>query len=775
MNKVLEDIMDWPMVEAVIYSECDDPVKVLGPQIRKEGVLIQCFMPDAKEVSVKVKDKKTAMEKVDEAGFFAVLLPRKRIPEYTYETVYEDGTVVESEDAYAFLGAAMKTVFDEENLKSFHAGINYNVYDKLGAHPAVIDNTRGVYFAVWAPMALRVSVVGDFNLWDGRRNPMQRRGEYGVHELFVPGLTVGSLYKFEIKTKSGNIILKADPYANQAQLRPDTASVVADVNDYEWQDREWMRQRKTSDWKQKPLNIYELHLGSWKKPEDGREFYNYRELAAPIADYVKEMGYTYIELMPVMEHPFDASWGYQVTGYYAPTSRYGTPQDFMHFIDYMHSAGIGVILDWVPAHFPKDDFGLACFDGTCLYEHKDPRQGVHPHWGTLIYNYKRPEVSNFLIANAIFWADKFHADGFRVDAVASMLYLDYGKSYGEWIPNIYGGNENLDAIEFFKHLNSILKKRRDGLMLIAEESTAWPEVTTAVEEGGLGFDYKWNMGWMNDFLQYMKIDPYFRSGSYNLLTFSMIYAYSEDFILSLSHDEVVHGKATLLGKMPGDTLEKKAANLRAAYAFMITHPGKKLLFMGQEIGQLDEWYEAVSVEWELLQYPVHSQMKSYVKALNTLYRSEKALYEKDFSPEGFEWINCISANENILVFLRKTDRVEDTLLVVCNFAPVLHEDYKIGVPYPGKYKEIFNSENKAFGGSGDVNPRLKVAKKDECDGRENSMRIKAAPLGVSVFRYMPVVEKVTDNDNAVKNRKNASKKTGRQVERIRKQIMEENQ
>ena len=726
------DIIDRPMVEALIYSECDNPRDVLGPHVRKEGLLIQCFLPDAVRVSVKIKDKLTPMEMIDEAGFFSCLLLRKRIPDYTYVTRYADGTIVEQKDPYAYPGK--NAIFTEEELKRFCAGINYNVYNKLGAHQMTVGDTTGVYFAVWAPMALRVSVVGDFNFWDGRRHPMHRIGEYGVHEIFIPDLPLGSLYKYEIKTRQGALLLKADPYANYAELRPNTASVVVDIDSYEWDDAKWMTQRKNFT-KAAPMNVYELHLGSWKKPEDGREFYNYKELAEPLCDYVKDMGYTHIELMPVMEHPFDGSWGYQVTGYYAPTSRYGTPKDFMYFIDYMHKNNIGVILDWVPAHFPKDAFGLAYFDGTCLYEHRDPRQGEHPHWGTLIYNYARAEVSNFLIANAVFWADKYHVDGFRVDAVASMLYLDYGKDYGEWVPNIYGGNENLDAIEFFKHLNSILKKRGDGLLLIAEESTAWPRVTAAVENGGLGFDYKWNMGWMNDFLRYMQIDPYFRSKSYNMLTFSMIYAYSEDFILTLSHDEVVHGKATLLGKMPGDTLEKKAANLRAAYAFMMTHPGKKLLFMGQEIGQLDEWYEKASVEWGLIKYDLHADMQKFVKALNKLYLSEKALYEKDFSPDGFEWINCISADKNIIVFLRKTDRTEDTLLVVCNFAPVLHEDYRVGVPYEGKYKEIFNTESKIFGGSGEVNPRLKLSKKEECDQRADSIRIKVAPLGVIVLKY----------------------------------------
>ena len=525
-----------------------------------------------------------------------------------------------------------------------------------------------------------------------------------------------------------------------------------------------------------PVLVYELHLGSFKKPEDGREFYNYRELAPMIADYVKEMGYTHIELMPIMEHPFDASWGYQVTGYYAPTSRYGTPEDFMYFINYMHQHEIGVILDWVPAHFPRDAFGLAGFDGTCLYEHKDPRQGSHPHWGTLIYNYKRPEVSNFLIANALFWAEKYHVDGIRMDAVASMLYLDYGKQDGEWIPNIYGGKENLDAVEFFKHLNSIFKKKEKGVMMIAEESTAWPMVTGTVEDDGLGFDYKWNMGWMNDTLEYMRYDPYFRSHHYNLLTFSMVYAYSEKFMLSLSHDEVVHGKGSLLGKMPGETLEEKAANLRVLYGFMMTHPGKKLLFMGQDIAQLNEWSEEKSIEWELLSYELHSRMKDYVKALNRLYLTHPALYEEDFNTDGFEWINCISANENILVYLRKSAKKESTLLVVCNFTPLVYENHKIGVPFRGKYKEIFNSSQKAYGGDGEVNPRLKQSKKEECDGRPDSITIKVPAMGISIFQYIPAEEEQKGNKSA-KSKARVSAKgshTGKkQVDKIREEMMAE--
>ena len=621
---------------------------------------------------------------------------------------------------------------------------------------------------------MRVSVVGDFNLWDGRRHQMQKLGDSGVFELFIPGLGKGTIYKYEVKTRSGDAMLKADPYGTYTEMRPNNASVVWDVNGYDWSDKIWMENREKTQGKDKPMSIYEVHLGSWiRKPleedEDGdpvagSEFYNYRELAVRLAEYVREMGYTHVELLPVMEHPLDASWGYQVTGYYAPTSRYGTPEDFQYFMDYMHEHGIGVILDWVPAHFPKDLVGLACFDGTHVYEHADPRQGEHPHWGTLIYNYGRPQVSNFLIANALYWAEKFHADGIRMDAVASMLYLDYGKQDGEWVPNIYGGNENLEAVEFLKHLNSIFKKKHPGAVLIAEESTAWPQVTGDVKEGSLGFDYKWNMGWMNDFLGYMQYDPYFRCHHYGELTFSMLYAYSEDFVLVFSHDEVVHGKGSMAGKMPGETLEAKYSNLRAAYGYMMTHPGKKLLFMGQDFGQMSEWNENESLPWDLLKYDKHSQTKAYVKALNELYYNTPALYEKDFHLDGFQWINCTSSKDNIVVFLRKTDRPEETLLVTCNFAPVTHEKFQVGVPFAGKYKEILNSEDKKFGGSGIGNSRIKASKKKEADGREDSIEITLAPLGVQIFSCTPVKEKKADAKKAEAKKMETKKPAAKKVD-----------
>ena len=698
-----------------------------------------------------LSDRKLHAMTEEDGGYFAILLPGKKIPRYTF-VLGDKKEGREIYDPYAF-----PSQITEKEEARFQAGICYDIYEKLGAHPMTVQGVEGVNFAVWAPNALRVSVVGDFNRWDGRTCQMHCL-DSGIFELFIPGLKAGDLYKYEIKAKGGLTYLKADPYANAAQMRPDTASVVADLRDYEWQDQEWMRTRGEKQGYQDPMFIYEVHLGSWKKPKEGeKEFYNYRELAPLLAEYVKDMGYTHVELMPVMEHPLDESWGYQVTGYYAPTSRYGSPQDFMYFMDYMHREGIGVILDWVPAHFPRDTFGLSAFDGTCLYEHQDPRKGFHPHWGTLIYNYGRPEVKNFLIANALFWADKYHADGIRMDAVASMLYLDYGKQDGEWVANIYGGNENLEAIEFLKHLNSIFKKKYPSALLIAEESTAWPKITGDLEDEGLGFDYKWNMGWMNDFLNYMKYDPVYRGSHHDELTFSMIYNYSERFLLSLSHDEVVHGKGTLVQKMPGE-YEQKLSNLRLAYGYLTAHPGKKLLFMGQEFGQDMEWDEKKELDWEALEYPAHTQMKDYVKALLHLYRSCPALYRDDFKTEGFEWINCLEWEKNLLVFLRKTEKEEDTLLVVCNFSNVVYEDYQVGVPYPGKYKEIFNSDSAVYGGAGNVNPRVKMSRDQECDERKQSIKIKVPPLGISIFQYTKVVEKISDNKTARRKKRPAVRK-----------------
>ena len=757
MSDKLYELMDWPEIEAVVYSEEYAPREILGPHVTGDGVLVQCFFPGADKVTVKTtKDgREYPMSKEDDAGYFAVLLSGRKIPEYTY-LVDQEGEQIECYDAYAF---PCQITLEEE--QKFINGICYDIYEKLGAHPMTVNGVDGVYFAVWAPNAARVSVVGDFNHWDGRVYQMQRLSVSGIYELFIPQIPVGSLYKYELKLKDGLTYLKADPYANQAELRPATASVVADLTKYIWKDQTWMKERKKIQTEDAPMFVYEMHLASWKKPEDGREFYNYRELAPMIVAYVKEMGYTHVELMPVMEHPFDASWGYQVTGYYAPTSRYGSPEDFMYFVDTLHQAGIGVILDWVPAHFPRDTFGLANFDGTCLYEHLDPRQGYHPHWGTLIYNYGRPQVKNFLIANALFWTEKFHADGIRFDAVASMLYLDYGKNDGEWVANIYGGNENLDAVELLKHLNSIFKKKHPDALLIAEESTAWPRVTGSVDtEDGLGFDYKWNMGWMNDFIGYMSNDPYFRGAHHNELTFSMVYAYSERFMLSLSHDEVVHQKGSLLEKMPG-TEDKKFANLRAAYGFFMAHPGKKLLFMGQEYGQVHEWAENKALDWEDLEKPAHRQMQNYMKALIQLYKTHPALWKLDYDSDGFEWINCVEWEKSMVTFLRKSKKQEDTLVVICNFSDVAYEEELVGVPYAGKYKEILNSDAKEYGGTGVVNPRVKIAKKEETDDRPYTIKVKVAPLSVAIYSFTKTAAKTSTNRTAKTAKKTAGKAEGK--------------
>ncbi len=727
MDKKLYKMMDWARVEQIVYSEEDDPHGYLGAHFVKGGWMVSAFFPGADRCSLVTPDKEYKMDMMDEEGFFSCLIRtvvRTKIS-YKFKVTKGKSTYI-AEDPYRF-----KSAIDDKVLGSFNAGICYDIYEYLGAHVRTCDGVKGVNFSVWAPNAVRVSVVGDFNEWDGRAHQMRRLGDSGVFEIFIPRVKEGDIYKYELKLKGGMVSLKADPYGYWAQLRPETASAVFDIDRYKWHDDEFVKNRGEFNKKDKPLSVYEIHLGSFKKPEGGGEFLNYRELADEIIPYVKKMGYTHIELMPVMEHPLDGSWGYQVIGMFAPTSRYGTPEDFMFFVDKMHENGIGVILDWVPAHFPRDVQGLSNFDGTCLYEHMDPRLGTHPDWGTLCFNYGRPEVSDYLISNALFWIRKYHADGIRMDAVASMLYLDYGRQGGDWVRNIYGGNENLEAEEMLKHLNSINAKMKTGALMIAEESTAWPKVTGSLEDGGLGFDYKWNMGWMNDFLGFIRLDPLYRRDHYGELTFSMIYAYSEQFILVFSHDEVVHGKASLLSKMPGER-DRKFANLRASLGFMYTHPGKKLIFMGQDIGEWDEWNEGRSVQWDLLQYDDHIRLNDYVRSLVALYKDTPALYELDGSPDGFEWINNISANETILVYLRK-DRDDNTYLVVCNFADIDRSDYKIGVPFPGKYKEVFSSDDPAFGGSGYTNPRVKRSKADECDGREYSIRINVPALSVSVF------------------------------------------
>ncbi len=733
MNNRLYKLMNWPRIEGIIYSEEDRPHEILGPHIVGKSVLFQTFQPGAGKVSLITEDgKKTEMEMVDEAGYFAALVAGKIPDRYEYEICRGEETVLQK-DAYRY-----QTGLSAKDIEKFNAGIHYTIYEKLGAHFMTIDGTEGTFFAVWAPNALRVSVVGDFNHWDGRLHQMTRNPEGGIFEIFIPDVKPGECYKFELKVKGGLTYLKADPYAFGQQLRPDTASVVRDFQ-YVWKDGKWMKDREKRQQENAPVSVYEMYLGSFKRNRETNDYLNYRELAPEIAKYAKEMGYTHVELMPVMEHPLDASWGYQVIGYYAPTARYGTAEDFMFLVDTLHQAGIGVILDWVPAHFPRDTYGLSQFDGTGLYEHADPRQGSHPHWGTLIYNYGRPQVSNYLIANALYWVEKYHVDGIRMDAVASMLYLDYGKQEGQWVANIYGGNENLEAMELLKHLNSVMKKRNPGILMIAEESTAWPKITSKVEEDGLGFDLKWNMGFMNDFLSYIGYDPYFRAHHHNELTFSMVYAYSENFMLVFSHDEVVHGKATLIGKMPG-VIEDKFANLRLTYAYMMTHPGKKLLFMGQDIAEFKEFDETRETEWGLLSYEPHKGVHQLVKDLNALYKEKPALYAMDTKPEGFEWINCISPEKCMVSFLRKTDKIKETLVVVANFAN-LEQEFTIGVPYEGKYKEVLNTDAKCYGGLGRVNGQAIFVEEEETDAKPYSFKMTSAPLSVSIFSYVPYTAK----------------------------------
>ena len=618
----------------------------------------------------------------------------------------------------------------------FGQGNHYEIYEKLGAHKVTVDGVSGVYFAVWAPHARRAAVVGDFNEWDFEANYMERQEPMGIYTCFVPGVDVGDLYKFCIETQQGKRIFKADPFANYAELRPGTASRVADISHLKWTDDAWMENRKTWDNKTNPMSIYEVHMGSWMRHPGAEDegFYTYREFAEAITKYVKDMGYTHIELMGIAEHPFDGSWGYQVTGYYAPTSRYGTPEDFAYMINYLHRNKIGVILDWVPAHFPRDAHGLADFDGTPTFEYADPRKGEHPDWGTKIFDYGKAEVRNFLIANALFWIEHYHVDGLRVDAVASMLYLDYGKQDGQWVANKYGGNENLEAIEFFKHLNSVVLGRNKGAVMIAEESTAWPKVTGSPEDGGLGFSLKWNMGWMHDFTEYMKLDPYFRKNAHNMMTFASSYAYSENYILVLSHDEVVHLKCSMINKMPGLGFDKYA-NLKAGYAFMMGHPGKKLLFMGQEFAQLREWSEERELDWYLLAEPEHQAIQNWYRDLLHLYKKNKAMYELDNDPAGFEWVNADDCFRSIYSFIRHSKDNKKNLLFVLNFTPMERRDYRVGVPRRKQCRLILNSDDVQYGGTGEARPLLYKPVKQECDGKKYSFAYPLPPYGVAVFEF----------------------------------------
>ena len=736
MNKRLEDWINWILIDELKSGIINAPKHLLGNHDYGDGQVIMVYRPHAEKVCVVSPTGKNRdeMECLSDGvyGFYSAKKKYKGT-KYRIETTYQDGTTVVTADAYAF--DSQITDFDTY---LFAEGKHYDVYEKFGAHPMTIDGVKGTYFAVWAPHARRVSVVGDFNMWDGALNPMQMMQTSGIYELFIPDVAPGAVYKYQILTRDGEILYKADPYGNQCQVRPDNANVVADLTGYKWKDTDWIENRKQQTREtelKKPMAIYECHLGSWKKKIEDSDFgfYTYRELAKMLCDYVKKMGYTHVELMGIAEYPFDGSWGYQVTNYYAPTSRYGSPEDFMYFVDHMHENGIGVILDWVPAHFPRDAHGLGRFDGMPLYEHPDPRRGEHPDWGTYIFDFGRNEVSNFLTANALFWVEKFHVDALRVDAVASMLYLDYGKQDGQWLPNKDGGNENYDAIDLLRKINTVMEERNPGAFLIAEESTAWAGVTAPASMKGLGFLYKWNMGWMNDFLEYMKMDPYFRSFNHNRLTFSLSYTYAENYVLVISHDEVVHLKCSMLNKMPGVEMDK-FANLRTAYGFMYGHPGKKLLFMGQEFGQLREWSEARSLDWFLLDQPLHKKMQKWVADLNHMYTTYDACYYNDNNQMGFEWTKVDDANTSIIAFVRRGKTVKDQLLFVCNFVPVERKDYWIGVPCLTEYEEIINSDAKIYGGSGTKNGKVK-AFEEKCDRMPYAISIDIAPLSMMVFKY----------------------------------------
>jgi 1,4-alpha-glucan branching enzyme len=705
-------------LQRIVLARHHDPFAVLGRHRTEGGDVIRAIVPQAE--TVRIGERGPDMQRIPGTDAFECHLDHDSVPEH-YRLFWTDksGQPQSHIDPYTF-----PPQLSDFDLYLFGEGKHWHIYRILGAHPHTVDGIDGILFATWAPNAERISVVGDFNAWDGRRHPMRVRGNSGVWELFIPELEPGTLYKFEIRNRQqGTVLLKTDPYGRQFELRPNTASLVVPDRAYDWNDDDWMEHRANRDWLHEPMSVYEVHLGSWRHDAEG-EFLNYRELARQLVAYVKEQGFSHIELLPITEHPFDGSWGYQTTGYFAPTSRFGTPEDFRYFVDYCHQNGIGVFLDWVPAHFPKDAHGLAWFDGTPLYEHEDPRLGEHRDWGTLIYNYGRNEVRNFLIGSALFWLEEFHLDGLRVDAVASMLYLDYSREPGDWIPNKYGGNENLEAIAFLRELNTVTHQQFPGTLIMAEESTAWPQVTRPTWTGGLGFSMKWNMGWMHDTLLYMSKDPIHRHYHHDQLTFGLLYAFTENFILPFSHDEVVHGKGSMLQKMPGDDWQR-FANLRLLYTFMFTYPGKKLLFMGCEFGQGGEWNFSKALDWYVLEYPNHSGLKQLVSDLNRLYRENPALHRFDFEQKGFEWIDCHDAPQSTLSYLRRSS--DEFAVMVFNFTPVPRQNYRIGVPEPGVYREIFNSDSRHYGGSNIGNSAVTTEAK-EWMGRPYSISLTLPPL-----------------------------------------------
>jgi len=719
-------------LELILNAEHSDPFHILGAHIvqveEKPAIAIRAYLPGAKEVWVLRESEVIPAQLIHADGFFEAVFPNEaQAFRYRLRANYGDGNEVEFEDPYRF-----PSTLSEFDLYLLGEGTHHKSYEKLGAHLTEVEGVPGVAFAVWAPNAQRVSVVGNFNNWNGRRHPMRVRGGSGIWELFIPGLVEGEVYKYEIKGHNDYVGLKADPFAFFAELRPNNASVVRDINNYTWHDQAWMEARSQRQSLKSPLAIYEVHLGSWRRG-DGNRMLSYRELAEQLVDYVREMGFTHIELLPVMEYPLDESWGYQTVGYFAPTSRHGTPQDFMYFVDYCHQHGIGVILDWVPAHFPSDAHGLAYFDGTHLYEHDDPRLREHPDWGTRIFNYGRSEVRNFLLNSALFWLEKYHADGLRVDAVASMLYLDYSRKPGQWIPNRYGGNENLEAIDLIKRFNELAHQEHPGVLTIAEESTAWPAVSRPTHLGGLGFSLKWNMGWMHDILVYFSKEAIHRKYHHHNLTFSLLYAFTENFVLVLSHDEVVHGKRALLAKMPGDVWQQ-FANLRSLYAFQMTHPGKKMLFMGGEIGQWNEWNSQQSLDWNLLDYIPHQQVRRLVADLNHLYQAEPSLYEVDFEWQGFEWIDFHDTDNSVVAYQRRARDPNNHVVVVCNFTPVPRERYHIGVPASCFYREVLNTDAAQYGGSGTTNSPGRQATPMPWQNQPCHIDVTLPPLGIAIFK-----------------------------------------
>lgn len=743
MEGKVYDRMDWAGIEALVYSEEDHPCDILGPHVTEDGILIEAFRPDAEEMSVKLKSsgRKIKMIREDDAGYFAVLIPGQEVPDYRLCVTAAGKKEVEYADPYFYPG-----FITEKDQKRFAAGRLFELWNKLGAHPKVIGGVAGTAFAVWAPNALRVSVVGDFNGWDGRMLPMNRT-ESGIFELFVPGVGEGELYKYEIKLKDGLCYLKADPMAFGAECNDNHASVVENIEKFEWTDRNWMESRKARQARQAPIFLYEMNPQAWAVKMTGSDF-SYRGTADAVRDYILKEGFTHLELTPIMEYPEDGSRGFETSGYFAPTGRYGSPADFMYFVDVMHKAGIGVIMDWVPGFFARGNDGLSAFDGTDLYEHLDPRKGVHPFWNTLMFNNGRPEVSNFLISAALFWLRYYHVDGLRTVELASILYLDYGRRDGDWIANIYGGNENLEAVDFIRRMNAEVKAQVPDAILSAEDTSGWPEITGSVDDGGLGYDYVWNFGWQKDYLDYIQLDPFFRGAHQDDLTLSFVYAYSERFILPLSDDPSSRFETALPDRMPGAKEKNKLANLRLSMAYMTVHPGKKMLFAGIENGILHK--SSFDEKGRLVPDEDQEKMAAYTSALTGFYRSQPALYKEEQDSDTVEWISNLDARRNLLIFLRKSDRKEETLLVVCNFSNVEYDNFRVGVSWPGKYKEIFNSDAEEYGGTGAVNPRVKMTSEVECDERAYSVKVKIAPLAVEVYRYSSQDTPVSGNAGARK-------------------------